>query len=74
MNLCDFNDSFIIPITLMQFLLTFLFLLRPKPLWVGGCFQRERDDNGLCIRLVPKFYNSVFLFVALTTLGIFTEL
>ena len=31
-------------------------------------------DNGLIIILVPKFYNSVFLFVDIITLGILIEL
>ena len=31
--------------------------------------MRNNKDNGLFITLVPKFYNSVFLFIGLTTLG-----
>ena len=30
---------------------------------------RERGDNGLFLTLVQKFYNNVFLFLDLTTLG-----
>ena len=31
--------------------------------------KREREDNGLFIKLVPKVSNNVFSFVDLTTLG-----
>ena len=36
-------------------------------------FCREGGDTGLFIILVPKFYNNVFLFLGLTTMGTFIE-
>ena len=35
--------------------------------------RRKEGYNGLFITLVPKFFNNVFFFVVLTTLGTFNE-
>ena len=41
---------------------------------IFGIFVREGGDIGLFITLVPKFYNNVFLFLGLTTLGTYDAL